>query len=263
MKYSNDEKKELMRAANSSENLISDEENFWASMYDEKEELVRGANSLKENVENLNSEILYDAIMKSFATDHGDTSLPPKNQCYLSINSIVFLRKLGLKIDEDVFVGPLMASPCNLKHIIEAMMSQSLVRSDCAMLLSRLLNKTESPPHLLIEEMIKLNAVPNLIRLLGSNDETICDETPQKEALSSLVWIARNGSTTHLEIMIKGGAIQSLLNILHTSPSYYVALCAGRALHEFVVAHNMNHLSLIRKEALTIMEPQLKLQRKR
>ena len=70
----------------------------------ELELLTRFLEKSQLNVKTLSSDVVTEAIKRSFAADERDP-LPPSNRCYLAESSFNELRRMGLPIDEEDFLN--------------------------------------------------------------------------------------------------------------------------------------------------------------
>ena len=86
--------------------IDKDDTELYVVKYDDHElkALTRFLEKSQFNVKTLCSDVVTEAIKRSFAADERD-ELPPRNRCYLAASSFLELRSMGIAFDEADFLN--------------------------------------------------------------------------------------------------------------------------------------------------------------
>jgi len=169
------------------------------------------------DVKSLSPQKVYEAVSKSFLGGRS-SSLPQKNQCYLSDESLLFLKdEVGLFIDTGRLCGSSSDILPYLKPIVHVLVEYfdeegpmfyqyEAILSDCFKLLRRLL---EFEDDVTIEEVN--DAIPCLAKGLGLR------KTIKMEAAISLGIIVAKGTDEQRKMIFGAGVIPKFIRLLKSS----------------------------------------------
>jgi len=150
------------------------------------------------------------AIMQSFARYN---KVPPPNQCYLSKESLVYLRDvIGLSMDEDTFGTPDIAVDY-LIQLTQAVSDGTPIQADCIILLCNILKKLRDNMILHHEAVIMLSGCC-MDQLVDSMCEgyTIVARQAAILLLGEIAW--KNTRNCHFKKRVVDAAIHSLVDTL-------------------------------------------------
>jgi len=178
----------------------------------EKAELKRVIEYAELDTKEMSNEDVTKAIWQSFAKGEG-YKVPPKNQCYLSENSFIFLKNiLDLPIDEEDF-GYEAARVENLPQIVKGVMVDDNVQPHClnmlGLALEKLLGERVSTT---IQKAVDLGVVPTLVELL--DDE---DDNAKRHASFIINQIAMKGNNNTAQVLVDAGAVPKLVKLLSSA----------------------------------------------
>ena len=192
------------------------------------------------DVKKLSTQILHDAILKSFVKD--GASIPPKNQRYLSEESLVHLRdEVGLCIDEEGISGNLIDLVEYTEQIASVLREASEGGSenweyediwiDC-LKLTRRIHELENPP---IHHFVA--TIPSLAIWLGG----LYAPEYKMEAASIVKNIYAKGTEEHKKMVIDAGVIPKICGMLG-STNDSVVKSATLALVDIVTGEKKEHI---------------------
>ena len=185
---------------------------------DEMEELQRVLEYSGLNTARIPQGEVTKAIMQSFARDD---KVPPPNQCYLSKESIVYLRDvIGLSIDEEVFSTPDVAVDY-LIQLTQAVSDAPPIQADCIILLCKILKKLRNNKILHQEAVLMLSGCC-MDQLVDSMCEgyTIVARQAAIILLGEIAW--NNTRNCHFKKRVVDAAIHLLVDSLSSKSTIIV-----------------------------------------